>query len=75
MERDFTELFYLVDNFVKNLDNNVLGIANYKSKPGVVNYLNTSEISTILIGFYQSSFDYFKQLLQRGDFGRTYQRF
>lgn len=60
MKRDFTELFYLVDNFVKNLDNNVLGIANDKSKPGVVNYLNTSEISTILIGFYQSSFDCFK---------------
>ena len=49
-----------VDDFIKNFEQNIATINSSKSKPGIINYLTISEILTILIGFYQSSFDCFK---------------
>lgn len=60
MKRDFTKLYCFVDDFIKNSEYNSLTIVSCKSKTGVSNYLNKSEVLTILIGFYQSSFDCFK---------------
>ena len=60
MKRDFTKLYCFVDDFIKSFEQNIAAIVSSKSKPGVINYLTTSEVLTILIGFYQSSFDCFK---------------
>jgi hypothetical protein len=60
MQRDFTKLYCFVDDFIKNFEQNITTINSSKSKPGIINYLTISEILTILIGFYQSSFDCFK---------------
>lgn len=60
MKKDFTKLYCFVDDFIKNFEQNIATINSSKSKPGVINYLTTSEVLTILIGFYQSSFDCFK---------------
>lgn len=60
MKRDFTELFCFVDDFIINFDKNAPAINNYKTKTGPKHYLSRSEVLTILIGFYQSSTDCFK---------------
>ena len=60
MKEDFTKLYCFVDDFIKNFEHRVLTIASSKSRTGVSNYLSKSEVLTILIGFYQSSFDCFK---------------
>ncbi len=64
MKKDFTELFCFVDDFVKSFEDMRPKISGTGFKPGVANYLNASEIATILIGFYQSSFDCFKHYYQ-----------
>ena len=60
MKRDFTTLYCFVDDFIKNYEQNTTTINSSKSKSGVMNYLTASEVLTILIGFYESSFDCFK---------------
>jgi hypothetical protein len=55
MKTDFTKLYCFVDDFIKNSEYNLLAISSCKPKTGVSNYLNKSEVLTILIGFYQSS--------------------
>lgn len=60
MKRDFTALFCFVDDFIKEFDKNTPAINNSKTKPGPKNSLTKSEVLTILIGFYQSSSDCFK---------------
>jgi hypothetical protein len=60
MKRDFTALFCFVDDFIINFDKNSSTINSYKTKTGPQNYLSRSEVLTILIGFYQSSSDCFK---------------
>ena len=60
MKRDFTKLYCFVDDFIKNFEQNVPTINSSKSKPGIISYLTKSETLTILIGFYQSSFECFK---------------
>jgi hypothetical protein len=60
MKRDFTALFCFVDDFIKEFDKNTPAINNRKTKPGPKNSLTKSEVLTILIGFYQSSSDCFK---------------
>jgi hypothetical protein len=65
MKRDFTELFCFVDDFIKNFDENLLAIVSCKTKRGAKNYLSRSEVLTILIGFYQSSSDCFKNYYKK----------
>jgi len=65
MERDFPELFCLVDDFMKNLEKNITAINSIKIKIGIKGFLNNSEILTILIGYYQSSHDCFKNYYQQ----------
>lgn len=65
MKRDFTKLYCFVDDFIKEFEQNGIAIINCKSKPGVASYLTTSEVLTILIGFYDSSFDCFKNYYQK----------
>lgn len=60
MKRDFTKLYCFVDDFMKDFKLHKAVINSSKSKPGLMNYLTTSEVLTILIGFHQSSFDCFK---------------
>lgn len=60
MKRDFTALFCFVDDFIIDFDKNYSAINNSKTKTGPRNYLARSEVLTILIGFYQSSSDCFK---------------
>ena len=60
MKRDFTAIYCNIDDFIKNFDKNYNSITNCNNKTGPKNYLSRSEILTILIGFYQSSTDCFK---------------
>lgn len=60
MKRDFTAIYCLIDDIIKNYDQSLTTIASSKKKVGPKNSLNTSEVITILIGFYQSSSDCFK---------------
>lgn len=64
MKTDFTKLFCLVDDFMKNLENNSSLINSRKAKTGIKGFLNNSEILTITIGYYQSSYDCFKNYYQ-----------
>ena len=65
MKEDFTELYCFVDDFVKDFELNTTAIVSSKSKTGVSNYLSTSEVLTILIGFHQSSSDCFKNYYKK----------
>ena len=65
MKKDFTTLYCFVDDFIKKFEQDTAAIVSSKSKPGIINYLTTSEILTILIGFYESSFDCFKNYYKR----------
>lgn len=60
MKKDFTGLYCKVDDFVKDLSNNFIAINNRKSKAGRKTSLSLSETLTILISFYESSYDCFK---------------
>ncbi|WP_341747213.1 IS982 family transposase [Candidatus Tisiphia endosymbiont of Dascillus cervinus] len=60
MKKDFTAIYCFVDDFIKNLENNLPTINSSKFKPGVSNYLSISEVLTILIGYYDSYCDCFK---------------
>ncbi len=60
MKRDFTEIFCIVDDFIKNCDEKMLTIESSKNKPGPKGSLNISEIVTIIIGFHNSGADCFK---------------
>lgn len=65
MKRDFTKLYCLVDDFIQNFDNNLIAISHCKTKTGPKNSLSRSEILTIIIGFYQSSSDCFKNYYKK----------
>jgi hypothetical protein len=60
MKKDFTALFCFVDDFIKNFDQITYAIENCRSKPGPEGCLSRSEVLTILIGFYESGSDCFK---------------
>jgi len=60
MKMDFTEIYCHVDDFLKELDNKTGLIANNNNKTGCQGRLNRSEIITIIIGYWQSSYDCFK---------------
>ena len=60
MKLDFTAIFCFVDDFIKEYDKNISAINNKKTKTDPKNYLSRSKILTIIIGFYQSHFDCFK---------------
>lgn len=60
MKTDFTALFCFVDDLFKDFDRNTLVINSSKTKPGPKSSLTKSEVLTILIGYYQSSSDCFK---------------
>ena len=56
MKMDFTEIYCHVDDFFKELDTKT-GFTNNKNKTGCQSRLNRSEIITIIIGYWQSSYD------------------
>lgn len=60
MKRDFTTLYCFVDDFIKKVQQDQLSISSCNTKRGVKNYLNASEVLTIIISYHQSSFDCFK---------------
>ena len=60
MKIDFTEIFCHVDDFFKELDDKTNFITNKNNKPGCRSRLNRSEIITIIIGYWQSSYGCFK---------------
>ena len=60
MKMDFTEIFCYVDDFLKELDAKTNFITNENNKPGCKSRLNGSEIITIIIGYWQASYDCFK---------------
>jgi hypothetical protein len=60
MKTDFTSLFCFVDDFFKEFDKTASVINSSKTKPGPKSSLTKSEVLTILIGYYQSSSDCFK---------------
>ena len=60
MKMDFTEIYCHVDDFFKELDTKTGLITNNKNKTGCQSRLNRSEIITIIIGYWQSSYDCFK---------------
>ena len=60
MKIDFTEIFCHVDNFFKELDAKTNFITDNNNKPGCKSRLNRSEIITIIIGYWQASYDCFK---------------
>lgn len=60
MKRDFTEMYCFVDDFMKSIATNLIAINSSKSKPGVSNCLSSSEVLTILLGYYESCCDCFK---------------
>ncbi|MDJ0500529.1 MAG: hypothetical protein PX483_06665, partial [Nostocales cyanobacterium LE14-WE4] len=60
MKMDFTEIYCHVDDFLKELDNKTGLIANNNNKTGCQGRLNRSELITIIIGYWQSSYDCFK---------------
>ena len=64
MQQDFTAIYCLVDDFIKDLQGNLPAISSSKSKPGVCNYLSASEVLTIIIGYYESCCDCFKHYYQ-----------
>ena len=57
MKIDFTEIFCYVDDFLKELDTKTNFITNTNNKPGCKSRLNGSEIITIIIGYWQASYD------------------
>jgi len=59
MKIDFTEIYCHVDDFLKDLDNRTRFITG-SSKPGCKSKLDRSEVITIIIGYWQSSYDCFK---------------
>jgi hypothetical protein len=59
MKIDFIEIFCHVDDFLNELDSKTNFIAN-GNKPGCKSKLNRSEILTIIIGYWLSSYDCFK---------------
>jgi hypothetical protein len=65
MQQDFTAIYCLVDDFIKDFNNNLITINSSKSKPGVSNYLSISEVLTIIIGYYDSCCDCFKHYYQQ----------
>jgi hypothetical protein len=65
MQQDFTAIYCLVDDFIKDFKNNLLTINSSKSKPGISNYLSISEVLTIIIGYYDSCCDCFKHYYQQ----------
>ena len=60
MKIDFTEIFCHVDDFFKELDAKTNFITDNNNKPGCKSRLNRSEIITIIIGYWQASYDCFK---------------
>lgn len=60
MIMDFTEIFCYIDDFFQELDKNTNSITNHNNKSGPKSRLNRSEIITIIIGYWQSSYDCFK---------------
>lgn len=59
MKIDFTEIYCRVDDFLNDLDSKAQFIAG-SSKPGCKSRLDKSEVVTIIIGYWQSSYDCFK---------------
>jgi hypothetical protein len=64
MKKDFTAIYCFVDDFIKSLSNNFPAINSSIAKPGISNYLSTSEVLTILLGYYDSCYDCFKHYYQ-----------
>ena len=60
MKIDFTEIFCHVDDFFRELDAKTNFITDKNNKPGCKSRLNSSEIITIIIGYWQASYDCFK---------------
>ena len=60
MQIDFIEIFCHVDDFFKELDDKTNFITNKNNKPGCKTRLNRSEIITIIIGYWQASYECFK---------------
>ncbi|MCC8484186.1 MAG: hypothetical protein LN561_06595 [Rickettsia endosymbiont of Labidopullus appendiculatus] len=64
MKKDFTTIYCFVDDFIKSLSNKFPTINSSIAKPGISNYLSTSEVLTILLGYYDSCYDCFKHYYQ-----------
>ena len=60
MPIDFTEIYCHVDDFLKELDKKTGLITHHSNKTGCQSKLNRSEIISIIIGYWQSSCDCFK---------------
>ena len=60
MQIDFIEIFCHVDDFFKELDDKTNFITNKNNKPGCKTRLNSSEIITIIIGYWQAPYECFK---------------
>ena len=60
MKMDFTKIYCHVDDFLKELDNRTGLITNNSNKTGYQSRLSRSEIIAIIIGYWQSSYDCFK---------------
>ncbi|HJD63894.1 MAG TPA: hypothetical protein LFW13_02650 [Rickettsia endosymbiont of Sericostoma sp.] len=65
MKKDFTAIYCFVDDFIKSLSNNFPAINSSIARPGISNYLSTSEVLTILLGYYDSCYDCFKHYYKR----------
>jgi len=61
MKRDFTEMYCFVDDFMQGIATNLTAINSSKLKPGKKNSLSSSEVLSILLGYYESCCDCFKQ--------------
>lgn len=60
MSIDFTEIFCYVDDFFQELDKQTNSITQNNNKSGPKSRLNRSEVITIIVGYWQSSYDCFK---------------
>src|SRR5690349_11798678 len=69
MQQDFTAIYCLVDDFIKDFQGNSSTIKSSKAKSGAGNYLSISEVLTIIIGYYESCCDcfkhYYRQVIMR----------
>ena len=60
MRMDFTEIYCQVYDFLKELDKKPGLISSNRNKTGCQCRLNRSDIIAIIIGYWQSSYDCFK---------------
>ncbi|EER22060.1 transposase, IS4 family protein [Rickettsia endosymbiont of Ixodes scapularis] len=72
---NFTEIFCYVDDFFQELDKHTNSITNHNNKSGPKSRLNRSEVITIIIGYWQSSYDCFKNYCSEANMNSSSKRF